>query len=238
MKHIVKISGVWALALAVLFGAPTSSSAVPKGPTGKTRRQCLTDYNKCRLGCDQLIDLDDMPLNCKKQCTVDFFFCAPQRTSQSQLEKDIPTDGQLQLQTDLDRVSAKLSEVRIKLANIEERLAADLVPLPAPASILPDGLCRRNDQGQLLVNVYNQGGADAAASKLRIVFGSAQPVDFDTVALAAGTGTDVVVAIPNDCYDQNTLQCSFTVGVDAANVVAESEETNNNARGLCKPQFQ
>jgi subtilase family serine protease len=84
----------------------------------------------------------------------------------------------------------------------------------------------------------NQGGAGAAASELRIVFGTAEPVDFDTPALTNSTGTDVVVDIPNACFDANTLQSSFTIGVDATNVVAESEETNNNARGLCGPQFQ
>lgn len=127
------------------------------------------------------------------------------------------------------------TELRIQS---EPQGPADLVPLPAPASIPPEGFCRRNDQGQLLVNVYNQGGAGAAASELRIVFGTADPLDFETPAIANGTGTDVVVDIPNACFDANTLQCSFTIGVDATNVVAESEETNNNARGLCGPQFQ
>jgi hypothetical protein len=226
MREIVKVFGVWTLALAVLFGFPSSSSAVPKGPTGKTRRGCLTDYNNCRLGCDDLIDIGDAVLNCRKQCTVDFFFCAPRRTSEGQLEEDL----QVLIRTDLERASTKLTELQTKVA--------DLVPLPAPASIPPEGFCRRNNQGQLLVNVYNQGGAGTAASKLRIVFGSAAPVDFDTPALANGTGTDVVVDIPNGCFDPNTFQCSFTVGVDATNVVAESDETNNNARGLCGPQFQ
>jgi hypothetical protein len=238
MRQIVKVFGVCTLALAVLVGVPSDSNAAPKGPTGKTRKQCLGGYNKCRQDCDNLIDIGDTVLNCKKQCTVDFFFCAPQRTSQGQVEKDIPSDGHLQILTDLDRVSTKLAELKTQLVDIKENLAADLVPLPAPASLPPEGLCRRNGQGQLLVNVYNQGGAGTAASKLRIVFGSADPVDFDTTALAAGTGTDVVVGIPNDCFNINTLQCSFTVGVDATNVIAESEETNNNARGICGPQFQ
>ena len=113
----------------------------------------------------------------------------------------------------------------------------DLVPLITPASILPEGFCRRNDQGQLLVNVHNQGAADAVASKTRIIFGSADPVDFDTPAIANGTGTELVIYIPNDCFDPNTQKCSFTIGVDANNTVSESSETNNNAAGLCGPQF-
>lgn len=115
---------------------------------------------------------------------------------------------------------------------------ADLVPLPATASTPPEGFCRRNDQGQLLVKVYNQGGTAAVASKLRVVFGSASPLDFDTPAIAAGTGADLVINIPNACFDPNTLKCSFNLGVDAINAVAESNETNNNAAGVCGPQFQ
>jgi hypothetical protein len=115
---------------------------------------------------------------------------------------------------------------------------ADLVPLPTPASIPPEGFCRRNNQGQLLVNVHNQGGADAAASKVRVTFDGSEPADFDVSALAAGAGSELVIDIPNSCFDPNTLECGFTLGVDALGVVAESEETNNNALGLCGPQFQ
>jgi subtilase family serine protease len=113
----------------------------------------------------------------------------------------------------------------------------DLVPLPAPASAPPEGFCRRNNQGQLLVNVYNQGGGAAAATKTRIIFGSDDPVDFDTPTIANGTGTELVINIPDACYDPGTLMCSFTIGVDASNDIVESSETNNNATGLCGPQF-
>ncbi len=115
---------------------------------------------------------------------------------------------------------------------------ADLVPLPKPASVPPEGFCSRNDQGKLLVNIYNQGVGDAAASKTRVIFGSADPADFDTPAIAAGTGTQLVITIPDACFDPNTQKCSFTIGVDATNAVLESNEINNNASGLCGPQFQ
>lgn len=123
-------------------------------------------------------------------------------------------------------------------------LAADLVPLPTPASTPPEGFCRRNDQGQLLVNVYNQGGADAVASTTRIIFAPGGPGKFaallsiDTPAIAASTGTDLPpIDIPNSCWDANN-NCKFTIGVDLNNVVLESNETNNNAAGLCGAQFQ
>jgi hypothetical protein len=114
----------------------------------------------------------------------------------------------------------------------------DLVPLPAPATIPPEGFCQRNDQGQLLLNVYNQGGVEAVASKTRVIFGTASPADFDTPSVAAGTGTQLIITIPEACFDTTTQQCRFTVGVDATAAVAESNETNNNAAGLCGPQFQ
>jgi hypothetical protein len=135
------------------------------------------------------------------------------------------------------RLFGEMTKVALAAQNLAQA-PADLVALPTPATFSPEGFCRRNDQGQLLVNVYNQGRTDAAASKLRVIFGSADPVDFDTPAIAAGTGTDVVIDIPDECFDQNTLQCSFTLGVDATNVVAEWHETNNNAEGLCGPQFE
>jgi hypothetical protein len=122
---------------------------------------------------------------------------------------------------------------------LKEPANPDLVALPPPASTpTPEGFCRRNDQGQLLLKIYNQGGAAAVASKTRIVFGSATPVDFDTPAIAAGTGADLVINIPTSCFDANTLRGSFLIGVDATNGVVEANETNNNALGECGPQFQ
>ena len=112
----------------------------------------------------------------------------------------------------------------------------DLVALPAPASMPPEGFCRRNDQGQLLIKIYNQGGTDVAATKTRVKFGSADPTDFDTPGIPAGKGTELVINIPNACFDVNN-KCAFTIGADATETTAESNETNNNAAGLCGPQF-
>ncbi len=121
----------------------------------------------------------------------------------------------------------------------------DLVPLPPPASTPPGGFCQRNDQGQLLLKVYNQGGTNAVASTTRVIFAPGGPGQFaalisiPTPALAAYTGTDLPpIPIPNSCFNPNTLECNFTIGVDLDNVVLESNEINNNASGLCGPQFQ
>jgi hypothetical protein len=112
----------------------------------------------------------------------------------------------------------------------------DLVPLPQPASVPPEGFCRRNEQGQLVVRIYNQGGVDAPATKTRVQFGSGAPTDLDTPPIAAGKGTDLVINIPNGCYDVNN-KCAFGIGADAAAASAESNEANNNAAGVCGPQF-
>ena len=114
---------------------------------------------------------------------------------------------------------------------------ADLVPVLLPASSAPYGYCKRNNQGQLLIDVYNQGGVDAAASTTRIIFDNTSALDLATPAIAAGTRAQLVVSIPNACFGANN-ECRFTMGVDALGVVAESSETNNNATGACGPQFQ
>jgi subtilase family serine protease len=119
----------------------------------------------------------------------------------------------------------------------EESSIPDLVPLPTPGSIPPEGFCRRNTQGQLLVHVFNQGMDEADASKTIVDFAGVDPASFDTPVVAGETSTELVIDIPIACFDINN-NCSFTIGVDSENTVAEAEETNNNAAGLCGPQFQ
>ena len=117
----------------------------------------------------------------------------------------------------------------------------DLVPLPIPGSTPPEGFCRRNDQGQVLITVYNQGGTDAPPSKTRFTCTGQPPFEFfdiDTPAIAAGIGIELgPIVIPDDCYLPDSPNASFTIGVDFHNTVNESNETNNNAAGLCVPQF-
>jgi len=141
-----------------------------------------------------------------------------------------------------DRQVATVQELWPRIELITRQLAsfvlqgpADLVPLPAPAATGPDAFCRRNEQGQLLVDVRNQGVGAAAVSKTRVIFAGSSPVDIATPTLNAGTGTTLVADIPNTCFDAN-LKCSFSIGVDAEQAIAEGNETNNNASGVCGPQ--
>jgi hypothetical protein len=154
-------------------------------------------------------------------------------------------EGVISLRSD-QLINMKLNDLAAQVgALLEGQNVPDLVPLPTPGSTPPEGFCRRNDQGQLLVNVYNQGGTDAVASTTQVIFAPGGPGQFaalisiPTPALAAYTGTDLPpIPIPNSCFNPNTLQCSFTIGVDLNNTVLESNETNNNASGLCGPQIQ
>ena len=65
-------------------------------------------------------------------------------------------------------------------------------------------------------------------------FGGADPTDFDTPAIPAGKGAEIVISIA--CYDVNN-KCAFRIGADTTEATAESIQTNNNGAGLCGPQF-
>lgn len=173
-----------------------------------------------------------------------YSYCTQTRTLPG---TDFSQIDSLLLTTDTS-ILTKVNDISTQLQSSSCQLP-DLVPLTAPASVPPDGFCQRNDQGQLLVNVYNQGAAQAVASTTRIAFICADPgqcasrspivVDAATPALNAASGTDLApIDIPAGCFDPNTLNCSFRIGVDATGTVIESNETNNNVSGLCGPQFQ
>ena len=236
----------WTVGLAVLLGSPVVTLAAPiKLVPGKTYCSCacVTSAGNKELLWEKVAHCALNGRSCKADIgdqTVSGTLAGCQEFTEGKGDPTLAIEPPIvplppSVPGDLGQF---LAATRLELAILKDELSTpDLVPLPTPGSIPPEGFCRRNDQGQLLVKVYNQGGA-AAASKLRIIFGSANPADFDTPALAAGTGTDLVINIPNTCFDPNTLKCSFTLGVDALNAVAESNETNNNAAGLCGPQFQ
>ena len=114
----------------------------------------------------------------------------------------------------------------------------DLVPLPVGSA----GFSRCDDKGNLHVTIQNQGGGNAAASVTQVFFrvaGSTQcgtdcaQVDAATSPLAAFSGIDLAIKIPNGCFDTNNI-CKFKISVDGNNDVKnESNEANNNAAGEC-----
>ena len=131
-----------------------------------------------------------------------------------------------------------LSRLALEVELVKAAYTPDLSPLTNPGAVAPEGFCRRNDQGQLLVRVFNHGTSEVEASKTLVAFAGEEPESFDTPAIAGRKAEELVIDIPNECFDPNTLLCSFTIGVDGENAVAESDETNNNVAGLCGPQFQ
>jgi hypothetical protein len=113
----------------------------------------------------------------------------------------------------------------------------DVLPLPAPGTTGPYGFCQFNaDNTKLLVRVYNQGGVAAAASTTRVSFFGGVVTDQATPALAAfGGSVNLLYDIPESCYGNiaGDSNCPFTIATDVANVVAEGNEPNNVAAGIC-----
>jgi hypothetical protein len=101
----------------------------------------------------------------------------------------------------------------------------DLVPVPDPKL----GFCTRRGS-KLLVTVKNQGTAAAGPSVTGVDFGAAGNASQPTPALSAGASADVMFDIPPACFHPD---CHFRITVDANGQVDESDETNNNASGVC-----
>lgn len=102
----------------------------------------------------------------------------------------------------------------------------DLIPLPGANG----DFCQRDENGNLLVTVHNQGSAAAGPSTTRVDFGAHGVVDLPTPLLTMGASHTHTVAIPPGCFDPD---CGFRITVDVHNVVAESDEGNNFASGTC-----
>jgi hypothetical protein len=103
----------------------------------------------------------------------------------------------------------------------------DLIPLPDPGK----GFCNRDEQGNLIVTVKNQGSADAGASTTTVHFAPGGPLAQPTPPIPAGGTVNLTFPIPQACFDPD---CQFRIIVDSASQVAESDETNNIASGTCR----
>ena len=139
----------------------------------------------------------------------------------------------------VDGIRGDLALVKRELSGLELACTTpDLVPLPVGSA----GFSRCDDKGNLHVTVQNQGGGNAAASVTQVFFrvaGSTQcgtdcaQVDAATSPLAAFSGIDLAIKIPNGRFDINNI-CKFKISVDGNNDVKnESNEANNNAAGEC-----
>jgi hypothetical protein len=104
----------------------------------------------------------------------------------------------------------------------------DLVPVPDPQPGV--GFCRRDERGNLIVTVSNQGTSGAGPSVTTVDFGSFGTVSMPTPPLAPGASVDLLFSIPSGCFNPD---CEFRIIVDANNQVVESNEANNFASGTC-----
>lgn len=102
----------------------------------------------------------------------------------------------------------------------------DLIPLSDPQG----GFCRRDERGNLIVTVKNQGSADAGASTTTVSFVPGGTFSQPTPPIPAGGAADVAFPIPPACFHPD---CHFRIHVDSASQVTESDETNNFASGTC-----
>jgi hypothetical protein len=133
--------------------------------------------------------------------------------------------GQVTIFAGLDALSAKLDNL---VRQVAAAFPTDLVALPRPGST---DFCQSPGANRLQVHVANQGSVPSPASTTHVDFANSSGVDMPTPALAAGGSAIVEFAIPATCYAQHI--CNFTIIVDSTNAVAEFDETNNSAAGLC-----
>jgi subtilase family serine protease len=80
------------------------------------------------------------------------------------------------------------------------------------------------------VTVRNQGSAAAGPSVTRVDYGAHGSADMPTPPLPPGASVDLGFPIPAACFDPD---CEFRIVVDATGAVAEADEGNNFASGVC-----
>lgn len=124
----------------------------------------------------------------------------------------------------------KVSILGIKAAAQQIPQAADVDLLLVPSEF---GFCNRNDRGDLVITVQNQGSGDAGPSIASVRFQVDGPdiiSSIGTPPLAAGASTDLAFEIPGGCF---SADCNFEIAADSSNVLFEPDEDNNRGAGTC-----
>ena len=107
----------------------------------------------------------------------------------------------------------------------------DLAPVKALDAGGVGGYCDLESGGAALrVTVKNQGKASAPASVTTVLFVPGVSIARKTPSLAAGASTNFTVEIPKNCFNPD---CRFRITVDSEKTIAESNEGNNSANGIC-----
>jgi CARDB len=177
----------------------------------------VTDWHSLRLRDDEALEIDRETV----LRLADAKFVKGFVVIESSQELDVvavytaaPTKGVETIHT--ERVPARRIEVGLP----------DLVPTPGDQG----SFCKRDDQGNLIVTVCNQGAAPAGPSVTEVDFIGHGTVSVPTPPLAAGACVDLKVPIPPGSFDPD---CEFRIRVDANDDVQEENETNNLASGVC-----
>ncbi|MCL4872234.1 MAG: hypothetical protein KJ063_25015 [Anaerolineae bacterium] len=107
----------------------------------------------------------------------------------------------------------------------------DLIPQRRSGSQGDEGFCRRDEDGNLVVRVQNQGNEDVFENFTTIVqFSPEGPQSATTAPMPSGSFTEVVFVIPSGCFNSD---CDFAITVDANGDIDEGIEDNNMADGIC-----
>lgn len=180
----------------------------------------VSEFFDAELGPDEALEIDCPDI--REHAPVGDEFLKGFVVLQSEVELDVVgvytaagEDGQVET-IDIERVPPRRAQAGLP----------DLIPFPDPET----GFCRRNDRGDLIVTVKNQGSADAGASTTTVQFSAGGVFSQPTPPIAAGASVDLFFPIPGGCFNPD---CSFRITVDSAHQVTESDETNNVASGTC-----
>jgi hypothetical protein len=182
----------------------------------------VSSFFDARLGPDEALEIDCPDI--RKHAETDDGFIKGFVVIESPVELDVVAvytaagaTGQIEtLHT--ERVSPRRQEVGLP----------DLVPVPDPQPGV--GFCRRDEKGNLIVTVLNQGTAGAGPSVTEVDFGAFGVTALPTPPLVPGASVDLLFPIPFGCFNPD---CQFRITVDANNQVVESDEGNNFASGTC-----
>ena len=187
----------------------------------REERGPVSDFFDARLGPDEALEIDCRDI--REHAPAGDEFLKGFVVLESEVELDVVAvytaaggDGQIET-LDIERVPPRRAEAGLP----------DLIPLPDPET----GFCKRDDQGNLIVTVKNQGSAAAGASTTTVHFVPGGVLSQPTPPIAAGGSVDLLFPIPSRCFDPD---CDFRIIVDSAHEVTESDETNNTASGTCR----
>jgi hypothetical protein len=108
----------------------------------------------------------------------------------------------------------------------------DLLPVNPNPGAGPEGYCKTDNEGRLLITVKNQGTAEAPPSITKVSFSSDVFHEVDTPEIRPEQEVSLTTpTIPDDCF--GSTGCEFQIIVDARNQVVEFDKANNTVSGKC-----